>query len=1143
MEATALTRRPAFWAVYGVVALAALAVAWRLFPLAIPLVHLDIKMGQADAIAKAREIADRLAFAPAEARVAARFGHDQATQNYVELEGGGKPAFAALVAGDTFSPYWWEVRLFQAGVVAEALVRLRPDGTPWGFSRTLAETFVPADAAGLALDPETARHLAEQAARDDWHVDFGALRLLEVTQQTRTTGRVDHSFVYERTTGNIGDSSFRLRLSVTGNLVTGVAHYVHLPESFERRYRELRSANEAIAGAASLAAGVLYGVGGCILGVLWLLRQRFLLWRPALVAGFVVGGLMGAASLANVPAEWFTFDTAQSVSYFWLRALAAAAAIALGGGLLYALVFMAAESLSRRAFPDHPQLWRVWSREAAPTAAILGRTVGGYLFVPLALGFIAAFYYATNHFLGWWQPSESLTDPEILGSAVPALAPIAISLQAGFMEECLFRAVPLSLAAIIGQRFGHRGAAIAIAVVVQALVFGGGHASYPGFPSYSRLVELFLPAVVWALIFLRFGLIPTILLHALFDLTLMSIPLFLLDSPGAFASRGLVIAVALLPLAILFARRLARAAWGELPVTLRNGAWRSPIGQSPPRALPRVDIGTEVAGRTAAFQRVLPVLGVAGLAVWAFATPFRSDVPPLTVSRAKAEAIASAALAARGVTLGPEWRRITAVRLATDVPSWWEGHKFVWREAGPTAYSKLIGNTLVPPMWEIRYALFEGDVAERAEEWRVTVDGGGAVRQVRHTLPESRAGARLTRDEALALARKAVKERLGLEPSTLKEVGTDETELPNRADWTFAFADPSLDVGTGGEARVVVAVAGDEIVAYGRNVHVPEAWQRADSERDGKTLFVRLALAGLLVVSGLVALVMAVVDWTHHRRDARALIIVASTAFVLSAVGTANAWPVMAMSFVTAEPITTQAAFAVAAALAGALVAALLVGLAAGVGVHAAAHVPGQRLATRVPAWAAGAAAACFVAGVGAIAIRLLPRSVPLWPAFGVESLTLPWLGAALAGMRTLYAIGVALYLIHWFAQLTGNWQRGFWIIACIAIAIFATVDAGGVRDALIAAAAGALSGAALIAVVYALLRFDPLTVPSFVATGAVLEFAEGAARKGDAGTFVNAAIAGVVAVAVAWAATRYLERARESAARPGSGPAPPAAT
>ena len=127
-----------------------------------------------------------------------------------------------------------------------------------------------------------------------------------------------------------------------------------------------------------------------------------------------------------------------------------------GGGLALGEVFMAAEGLSRRAFPHHPQLWHLWSREAGGTVEVAGRTAGGYLFVPLELALIAAFYYATNRWLGWWQPSEALTDPNILSSLVPALTPIAISLQAGFMEECVFRAVPLALGALIGARYGRR---------------------------------------------------------------------------------------------------------------------------------------------------------------------------------------------------------------------------------------------------------------------------------------------------------------------------------------------------------------------------------------------------------------------------------------------------------------------------------------------------------------------------------------------------------------------------------------------------------------------------------------------------------------------------------------------------------------
>src|SRR5262249_6821750 len=154
-----------------------------------------------------------------------------------------------------------------------------------------SESFVPADPERKGLDVGEARRLAEETARSNWNVDFTNYKLLEETQQRRATGRIDHAFVYERTNGNIAELRFRLRLTVTGDALTEVSYFAQIPESFERRFVELRSANNTIAGSAGLLAGVLYGLGGCILGVLWLLRRNLLLWRPALAAGLVVAAL------------------------------------------------------------------------------------------------------------------------------------------------------------------------------------------------------------------------------------------------------------------------------------------------------------------------------------------------------------------------------------------------------------------------------------------------------------------------------------------------------------------------------------------------------------------------------------------------------------------------------------------------------------------------------------------------------------------------------------------------------------------------------------------------------------------------------------------------------------------------------------
>src|SRR4030095_3726577 len=56
---------------------------------------------------------------------------------------------------DVYSPYWWVVRLFSPGTIEEAVIRFKPDGTPDGFSRTVAETYV-RDPTTKALDAATA---------------------------------------------------------------------------------------------------------------------------------------------------------------------------------------------------------------------------------------------------------------------------------------------------------------------------------------------------------------------------------------------------------------------------------------------------------------------------------------------------------------------------------------------------------------------------------------------------------------------------------------------------------------------------------------------------------------------------------------------------------------------------------------------------------------------------------------------------------------------------------------------------------------------------------------------------------------------------------------------------------------------------
>src|SRR5580704_4301259 len=195
-----MTRKPAFWIFLTVLCLASAAFSRRYFTRAFPLLSVDIRMDRQGALAEARRLAADQQLGPPEFTSAASFSVDDAVQTFVELEGGGKPAFSALVADRQFTPYRWRVRHFKEREPREAAFSFAPDGTPDGFDEKLKE-----DAPGAALREEAARRIAESTARRVWHVELEPFQAVEHSQEQRIGGRVDHTFVYERPDRRLGE--------------------------------------------------------------------------------------------------------------------------------------------------------------------------------------------------------------------------------------------------------------------------------------------------------------------------------------------------------------------------------------------------------------------------------------------------------------------------------------------------------------------------------------------------------------------------------------------------------------------------------------------------------------------------------------------------------------------------------------------------------------------------------------------------------------------------------------------------------------------------------------------------------------------------------------------------------------------------
>lgn len=1103
-----MSRKPVFWIAFAVLSLLCAAFSFRYFSRAFPIVTLDLRMDRAAALDHARQLASEHGWRPEGFAQAASFDLDSEVRSFAELEGGSEDAYTKLLAEGLYSPYTWRVRHFREGETSETSIRFTPSGEPYGFTEKLPE-----DEPGAALDADAARAIAERAAGADWGIEFGEFEPVETSQEERPGGRIDHTFVYERPDRRLGEGRYRLRLTVSGDRFTGLEHFVKVPEAFDRRYEEMRSFNDAIASGALFLAIILYLGGGCGLGLFVLMRDRWVLWKRAVACGVFISFLQTLVTINHWPLDWMSYDTALSTAAYMAQRLVSIAGQFVALTALLAVSFMAAESLTRRAFPRHIQLWRTWSRGVAGSPAVLGRTIGGYLLVAVFFAYDIALYVFANHRLGWWTPSDALADPNVLATWFPWLDSIAISLQAGFWEECLFRAVPLAGAALIGQRLGGRRWWIGGALLLQAVIFGAGHANYPTQPAYARPVELILPAIGFGLVYLFWGLLPAIVLHFTFDVTWFSLPLFVSNAPGATTGQVLVVLLALVPLWVAIAGRIRRADAGSAVAdgSALNGAWApAPVPSRPSTAAPTLTTFKPAALSSLA-RRVLIVLGVLGLLAWIFLTDFQRDAPPLETGRGQALETARLTLSGRGIELPDPWRELASVRADPGLED-----RFVWQTGGEQAYRGLLGRYLDTPRWRVRYARFEGEVAERAEEYRVWVGPDGRVLRLRHDLAESTPGARLSEDEARSIVLSVFGGQetgplwADLDAPHLEEISAEPANLPERTDWTFTFRDRTGYPLDQGEARIDVVVSGDRITDAYRYVHVPEEWERADRSRSSTTGALRAACGLILGLLALAGVIGAVVGWSRGQFSRAEMGIFLGIVFAIDTVTLLNGWPVFRAGFSTAQPVALQTALLLGFGLLGFASIGTAVGLVLGLTrswIHAESERAGPaRMLT-------GVCLGLLVAGIVAAFSVLLPSMGPSWPAFDDAGHLLPVLSAAVAPVGRFVLVTTLLLLIFAATDwLTTGWTRRR-AVGSLLLPLLGFVLAGVVTVETIPSwiGAGALTGVVLLAGYLLVLRYDLAQIVPGAATLSILS----ASREAWDGAYPGARVGALAAVAI----------------------------
>jgi hypothetical protein len=871
------------------VAAAAAFTAVQLFPRAFPAIALENKLTHSTARAAADSFFRAHALADSATRRAVRFNADGEVMTYVDLAAGGPDSLNAMVRGTYAAPFDWSVRAFEPGQVSEARVDFAPDGRVVGFNRRLADSVARPD-----IGADSARALAWNVmtgwlllARDQWTVSTTSFKTRKPSE------RVDRTITFERTDRKVGDAPLRLDVVIAGDLPSEGRPYVHVPEAFNRRYAEMRSANDLYAIIATVGAFILFGLG------VWTIRRfsyhRLLRWRESLMAGAVVGVFMAAAGFNSMSSGWYGYDTATPAAIYQAILVVSALAQGVFAAGLVGLTLVAAEAASRAAFPRHVDWWKAWSERG--TREVAGQVAGGYVVACIAFAYVAAFYLITRSVFGWWVPSEILDNPNQIATPAPWIDGIAFSLQAGVWEEALFRALPLSLLSLwVGNR-ANRTAWMVAGVVATALVFGFAHANYPSWPPYSRGVEIFLDACFWGLLFLRFGAIPVMLAHFLYDVVLFSMFTATGTAPEYRISMGFALLAVFLPALAVAAKAIAQRGLAPLPDSARFGGWTRPVEAE---AAPAPVQQARVAPMSERSRQLALMVLSAGL-VAAIAIPARETRGPAFVAgKAEAMRVADSMLASRGVPPNG-WRKLATTSSDTQAML----TRFLRQNKIDTLIGSLTRTYATPAWWVVRYVHSEGPLSERAEEWRVRLYPDGKPLDVRHILADSAPGASLSVDSARAIAQAAAR-KAGINLAKFRESDVDETARPNRRDVQITWIDTSLKLPAGANARAWVNVAGDEPLVVRRGIQLPESFHRADRTKQTRAVAMGGLLA-MLLLGGLATAVLyvgkkrpaIVTDEVVSGKAKWAMIAVVGVA-MLSDV--ANGWSDSTFSYDTASP-------------------------------------------------------------------------------------------------------------------------------------------------------------------------------------------------------------------------------------------------
>lgn len=832
---------------------------WEAFPQA----SIDLKYSKEEITARARAFLVSQGMDPGDRRNFTLFDDTPLARYYLERELG--TAEANRLMSGRVSVWRWRARWFRPPEEEEFVVWLSPDARLVGFDHVLPET-----APGEKPAKEAAREIAQRFLTQ---VTGEPHRLLEEKQIERPN-RLDYEFTWELEGFRAKDATYRRTVVVRGGKAAAYNEFLHVPEQWERDFQALRSKNSLF----QIAAESLYVPLGiaAIASILVFLRRRELRWKPLAAIAGAVGILTVAQEYNSLPFFLDRMPTSSPLSQSLLMGLLQGLGAGVAVFFYVILAAAAGEPLYRKLFPAFLSIRHAFTLRGIQTREFFRATVAGYAFAAAHLAFVAAFYVYGQK-VGVWSPQD-IAYSDLLSTAAPWIAPLAISVLAAFAEEFWFRLFAVPLLGKILPRW--------IAIVIPAFVWGFLHSNYPQQPGYIRGIEVGLIGVAAGYLMYRFGILATLIWHYTVDAVLIGMFLFQSGSLYFQLSGAVVSGAVFLPLV------------GSLAFYRRHGGFRSEDELVNAAAAPAPPVEEQPQAEWAppkeprwAFSWLAWTAGAAAALGFIFQAPRFGDFIKVRISKAEAARTADSEMRRRGIDPAT-YHTATSFAANLDLKEM----EYLRRVGGALKANYAVNEWRYTGIWWTRYFR-----PLQKEEWRVYCDSTGRAYRVDHLVDEKAPGANLDSAGARAAAEAFLRGIPDIDLTKLRMVDEKQEKRERRTDHSFVWEDESRRIGEA-RARLSLTVVGDEASDYRRFWKLPEEWVREFE----KPRLQRVLVPGMMG-AGLVPLLWIFVrrlSGRRHRFQWRLYGGAAAVVGLLGAVSAANRWFQSLEAYNTATPLT-----------------------------------------------------------------------------------------------------------------------------------------------------------------------------------------------------------------------------------------------